>query len=172
MRFFSNATSLVPAGVFLGFAVFFVFKILLSLAPSNPLSWQLYLSISPFYREPAVVLGAIDPLKGAALAALAGLVGLLMAGKQGAWLRARFFYAHAALFVVFAGLLDEKVFSAGLNGGNFQGSQSPFIMPDFTRAEPVAALLFFVVAFACLRLHRRLIWNMRHPLRKVAPLAL
>ena len=171
MQRLTNAINYVPAGVFFGFAAYYLFQMLLGIAPSNPLSWELYLSISPLFNEASAVMAKFDSVTAAVLLVGLGASGLAAAIDKG-WSRFRFVHFHAALLIVFAGMTDERVFSASIHGGPLPYNVFGIGLPDFSRTEPAYVLVFLVLLFACLQVHRSFIWNMSHPRRRVSPVSL
>lgn len=171
MQRLTNAINYVPAGVFFGFAAYYLFQMLLGFAPSDPLSWQLYLSVSPLFSEASALMTKFDSLTAAVLLVILGMSGLAAAIDRG-WSRFRFLHFHAALLIVFMGMADERVFSASISAGPLPHRFLGIGLPDFSRTEPAYVLVFFVLLFACLKVHRSFIWNMRHPRRQVEPVSI
>ena len=171
MRRLLNACNYVPAGVFFGFAAYYLFQIQLGLAPSDPLSWQLYLSISPLFNEASVLLAKLDVWSSVAVVSLLGLAGLLAARSE-SWSRFRFVHFHAALLVVFAAISNGSVYSASAGPNPVGVSAVAFNLQNIATAQPGYVALFVVILIACAKVHRSLIWSMRHPVRSVAPVAI
>ncbi len=171
MRRLLNACNYVPAGVFFGFAAYYLFQIQLGLAPSDPLSWQLYLSISPLFNKAASVLASFDTASAVLIVGLLGLAGFA-AARSKEWSRFRFIHFHAALLVVFAGVSNGAVYSASAGSNPVGASAFAFNLQNIATAQPVYVALFVVVLIACAKVHRALIWSMRHPVRAVAPVAI
>lgn len=171
MQRLTHAINYVPAGVFFGFAAYYLFQMLLGVAPSNPLSWQLYLSVSPLFNEASALMTEFSSVTAAILLTLLGVSGLAAAIVKG-WSRYRFIHFHAALLIVFAGMTDERVFSASISDGPLPHGIFGIGLPDFSRTEPAYVLVFFVLLIACLKTHRSFIWSLRHPRRQVAPVSI
>ncbi len=168
MRRLLNVSNFVPAGVFLGFAVYYLFKIKLSLSPSDPLSWQLYLSISPLFNKASSLFASIGAVYAAILLGLIGVAGFAAANSK-AWGLFRFAYFHAALLVVFAGLSNRLVFSASADANFMESNKFAFHLPNLSSVEPSYCALLLIIFYACAKIHRSMIWTMRHPVRSIAP---
>ena len=164
---FARFLHLFPALVFLALAVLFFSKIVLALAPANPLSWQLYLTVlAPLEGVNSLVPDMNPGLVAAGFLALA--IGGLMLSPQGKWVRARFAYTHAAFFAILFNMVDSGSEAAGFIP---IGNNKSLTVPDLTSLDPVNLALLAGIVFACASIHSRLVWLMRHPVRRVEPLA-
>lgn len=165
-RPFISLRDSIPAIIFLALALFLVARLLIGIYPSSEWSWAFYLAIAPMLREVGVfypaggVAQTIAPL----CAFLALAAGAYMVMRKTGWLRAKFFVAHGAALVLVVGLADERVFNASLDGAVWM---TPSYWPNYFALAPMSFTLLAALAWTCLSVHRRIIWRMRHPVRRV-----
>ncbi|MEX0345113.1 MAG: hypothetical protein AB3N20_09340 [Rhizobiaceae bacterium] len=152
MRRYLTIMDHLPALVFWAIAAYFASKIAVAFFPGEPVAWQMYLNIAPFWRE----FGVLYNTPTLALAALLvtsfytiGAICLLLVQNRH-MRRARFIYYHLALLALIYGMNDEQVWlSRNKNGGAFEYS----LLPNFSQVSPVIVWLFMGVLIACLTIH-------------------
>lgn len=168
MRSLRTIVDLTPALVFAIVAAFLGARLFVGYAPSDPLAWQAYMALAPYAREIAVYVPATGILATiAAIAALLVAIAVcLFAMRNDSWQRTGFIAAHGALLTIILAMRDEQVWSASADSALTIGTYS--LVPDFSAADPLLAVLLACVVVACAGIHRRMVWRMRHPLRKVS----
>jgi hypothetical protein len=158
---------IVPALVFAGLAFFVLARLTIGAYPNNALAWQAYLMLAPLNREIGIFLPANAFAAFVALGMLMAATCLTLASRHNHhWVRTRFVLFHVALLAVLVGMRDERVFTvstaATANIGNW-------LMPDFSRLDPVIGLMLLALACVCFGTHRAMISRLRAQLHFIKP---
>jgi hypothetical protein len=156
---------IVPALVFAGLALFVLARLAIGAYPDDPLAWQAYLMLAPLNREIGIFLPANALAAFVAVAMLMAAAGLALASLRNChWVRTRFVLFHMALLAVLVGMRDERVFTVSTAD---MANTSRWLMPDFSRLDPMVGLMLLALACACLGVHRAMISRLRAPMRHI-----
>jgi hypothetical protein len=71
-----------------------------------------------------------------------------------------------ALLAVLVGMRDERVFTVSTEN---MANTGRWLMPDFSRLDPMIGLMLLALVCACFGAHRAMISRLRAPMRRVGP---
>lgn len=166
MRRLWTITEYLPALVFFMLASFIGSRFLIAFFPTEPFSWQLFLTLAPLGREIGGILPSSTLANGVLLAVsfiVSGAACFYLVHFQH-WRRSRFICFHLSLIALLFSMRDEKVWVASLNNSGRLIEYS--IIPNLSALNPTFILLFIGVICTCLATHRDMIWVIRHPVRR------
>jgi len=127
-------------------------------APSDPGAWQAFLSIPPIVRESTNYFYYqmdISAQTGTWVFFAYGLIGIMVAMSP-MWLRARFFYFHAAFLIFICGVVGQRVPAYSISQSDLNSTLS--LVLDLSGFSMIT---FFLLIVSCLDAHRRMLIRFR-----------